>query len=522
MNARNVLSALKAQPPDLRTAQNYVSPGCHERYLCDESRMAGFPPARMWFPTDTAGVSAALAWISECNERAAVSGARTGIAGGAVPYGAENLLSTERIVYKPMLIERNGEWFLKTGAGMTLADIQAFMRNRDSFPDHAPAGLYYPVDPTETSASVGGMIASDASGARTLFYGSTRIWVNRLTVVLPDGSILDLERGKFFAQAGKFYLKSPNGVVDDCAFSGVRIPGTKHVAGYRLSTDMDLIDLFIGGEGTLGVVTDAELRLTAAPECLYVCLFAGVDHPAAEFAACLKQRMPLLALEYMDRASMHLLRNFRDSASAASGVPDLTDWDLSVYYVEIPLDKGNARERVDILKSALTDSGLDPADSWAGFSPSYLDEMKRFRHALPERVNQLIADTGKSLPGLTKIGTDMAVPDHALPAMMETYSQGISREGLQSVTFGHLGNGHLHVNILPRSMEEVEKGKALYREFARYAVSLGGSVAAEHGIGRLKRDLMSVQYNPDEISEMLKIKRFFDPQFRLNPGVLFA
>jgi D-lactate dehydrogenase (cytochrome) len=146
--------------------------------------------------------------------------------------------------------------------------------------------------------------------------------------------------------------------------------------------------------------------------------------------------------------------------------------------------------------------------------------MKRFRHALPERINALISERKREIPELTKVGTDMAVPLVALATMMAEYRAGLEAERLERCIFGHIGNGHLHVNILPRSADEMRRGRALYKEFARRAVALGGSVAGEHGIGRLKREFMPIQYDEAAIEAMRRVKRACDPQGILNPGVM--
>ncbi len=542
----------------------------YQVYLRDESRLPGEPPRRIYFPASTLEVSAAVEEIRARGERLTISGARTGIVGGAANHGAENILSLERLCPPPRLERRAGSggdpggWLLRVGAGLTHARLLEFLGaanaggsggeggrvpgrgGRGGTPPAQPASpLFYPVDPTELSASLGGNAATDASGARTLHYGSTRRWLEGLTVVLADGGVLRLRRGERLAREGWFELGRRGGRFERLRLEPVRVPATKHVAGYPLREDMDLIDLFIGSEGTLGIVTELELRLLEQEgERLYLCLFlpeatevgelvrqlkaAGAGGPAGGAASAGSRAAPaggpfaLLALEYMDGASLELLRGYRREAGDASGVPALPPEARGALYLEAAYAGQEALEEATArLGGLLAGYGLSLEDSWAGFDEESRERMKRFRHALPERINSIIGRRQRGMPGLTKVSTDMAVPDEALPAMLETYRGALAGAGLEHAIFGHIGNGHLHVNVLPRSPRELAAARELYGLFARRAVELGGSVSGEHGIGRLKKDFLRIQYSEEELRRLRAVKDFLDPEGRLNPGVLF-
>ena len=125
-------------------------------------------------------------------------------------------------------------------------------------------------------------------------------------------------------------------------------------------------------------------------------------------------------------------------------------------------------------------------------------------------------------PRLTKLGTDLSVPDAALGDVMKMYRRDLDKLGLDSVAFGHVGNNHVHVNIIPRTYEEYLQGKELYLDWATRVVDMGGSISAEHGIGKLKTDMLRAMYGAEGIEQMQAVKRVFDPRFRLNPGNLFS
>ena len=144
--------------------------------------------------------------------------------------------------------------------------------------------------------------------------------------------------------------------------------------------------------------------------------------------------------------------------------------------------------------------------------------MKAVRHLIPESVNTLIAQRKQQYPRVHKLGTDMAVPDEHLETIIAYYKELLDKAGLEYIIFGHIGDNHLHVNILPRTDDEVDQGMELYRRFAKRAVELGGTVSAEHGIGKLKRQFLHIMYGDPGLQEMAEVKRALDPEWILNPG----
>ena len=160
--------------------------------------------------------------------------------------------------------------------------------------------------------------------------------------------------------------------------------------------------------------------------------------------------------------------------------------------------------------------GMD--DTWAGIDPGDLDKMKAVRHLIPETVNALIAQRKQKYPRVHELGTDMAVPDEHMDTMIAYYKKLLDKAGMEYIMFGHIGDNHLHVNILPRTDEEVDQGMEIYKQFAKKAVELGGTVSAEHGIGKLKRPFLQIMYGDEGIAEMAAVKRILDPKWILNPG----
>jgi FAD/FMN-containing dehydrogenase len=173
---------------------------------------------------------------------------------------------------------------------------------------------------------------------------------------------------------------------------------------------------------------------------------------------------------------------------------------------------------VDRWIDRLESSGALSDESWFGTHDNDRERFRRFRHALPEAVN----DTVRRL-GLLKMGTDFAVPIHRNREMMQLYRDCLEREFPgQYVIFGHIGDAHVHANILPPNGDEADRAQQIILALAKKAVELGGTVSAEHGLGKRKAHLLRLQYTPEQIDRMLAVKRHFDPQGLLGQGTLFT
>ena len=446
--------------------------------LQDESRLRGAAD-EIAFPETEEDVCALLGGDTPLT----LQGARTGITGGAVP------MSGKIINFSKMnSIGEPESGLLKVGPGALLCDVRKKLDG---------TGLFFPPDPTEDTASLGGMAACNASGARSFKYGPTRNHIEALRVVFADGTAQEIQRGE--------------PVPEEIPLPDYRVPGVKSAAGYHITNEMDFLDLFIGAEGTLGIVTELTLKLSALPEAIWgLTAFLPSEEAALEFVQKLRTETAPAAIEFFDSNALNLLRKNPD-------VPKLEPEAHTAVYAEFH----GTDDEVEAAVETTAEIMPDPDTAWVAMEPSELEKMRLFRHALPEAVNQLIAERNRKYPELTKLGTDMSVPDERLEEIMTLYRQGLDREKLEHVIFGHIGNNHVHVNILPREPEEYERGKKLYVEWAKQVVEMGGSVSAEHGIGKLKRDFLKMMFGDDGIEQMRVLKAHFDPEGRLNPGNLF-
>jgi len=465
-------------------------------FLHDESRREGRAD-KIAFPRSTDEVREALAIASENNWPITVQGGRTGITGGCVPDGGLILNLSKMNAIGPI----DGDQ-MTVQPGATLADIRAKIDG---------SGQFFPSDLTETTATIGGMVANNASGARSFRYGSVRKWIHALEIVLANGECVRVERGIHTAEGLSFELGGISGILPDLPLSNV-----KTSAGYYVKPNMDLVDLFIGAEGTLGVVTGITLALLPKPaQMIGLTAFFASEGVALQFVRFLRDAVAETrpaAIEYLDSNALDLLRRMKAENVAFADLPELKAEFHTAIYFEF---EGDVPESVvERMEEAI--------DCWYVEGDHEIETIKNFRHAIPESVNMIIGERKKAIPELTKLGTDMSVPDDHLEKVMGMYHDGLTETGLEYVIFGHIGNNHVHVNILPRSMEEYKTGKALYNDWAKQVVSMGGSVSAEHGIGKLKLDFLRLMVGDDGIQKLRDLKNLFDPARRLNPGNLFS
>jgi D-lactate dehydrogenase (cytochrome) len=380
--------------------------------------------------------------------------------------------------------------------------------------------FYMPIDPTEMTALLGGIVACNASGARTYSKGAVRPWVKHLRVVLANGDIIDIERGQVFAEKGEFVITLSDGTNITIKVPTYRMPETKNAAGLYAKPDMDLIDLFIGCEGILGVITEVELWLTEIPEnIMTVMAFFKTEDDAVGFVEDIGAPDSPVKMDLLEYLGPNAVRMIREKASSAGiTVPALTDDTQSIIFFEFEYTESDMEDKVMGLEMILNEHNSSSESSWAGLDHVELEKMKKVRHFVPETINATIAMRKAEFHDVHKIGTDMAVPIERLREYLKFYRDTLEEQGMDFVIFGHIGDGHLHVNMIPRNNEEVQQGMDNYMLFAKKAVELGGTVAAEHGIGKLKRPFLEVMYGQEGISEMQAVKQALDPKWVLNRG----
>jgi D-lactate dehydrogenase (cytochrome) len=509
----------------------------YSAYLSDESKLTGAPFDFLFFPKDEPELAAVIREMNQRNLSLTIASARTGLVGGCVPTG-DALVSLEHLdqVESIYFDSSNREWRICAQTSLSLRNLDAMLRTKQ-FPgldQNAHSGLsqfredvnqyFYPPDPTEMSASLGGSVVTNASGARTYRYGPTRTWVRGIRVFLSNGEYLDIPRGVYYASpAGRFVVRNSQGEASTVVIPDYPQPKTKNTAGLYAAPQMDLIDLFIGSEGVLGIITQVEVALLKREEKISVVQFLDSDEQAIQLTEALRaeKSLQLDFLEFYSGNALNLLRDLQKFEPSTVGMPAIPENARSAVFFEMSFDSHAEVLSYSVLDEIVTGCGADMANSWAGYESRELDRFKVFRHLVPETINSIIAERKKQYPGIHKLGTDLAVPDQHLSEMWGLYKTHCEGLGLEWAAFGHIGNNHIHVNILPRNMEELQQGLQLYRLFAQRAVDLGGTISAEHGIGKIKSKFLGLMYTADQIEQMRKVRAALDPKGILNPNVIF-
>ena len=457
------LNVLKTHLPELEISDDAA---ILESHGCDWTRFRTPAPSAVVFPRSIEVVVKLVKLAQEHRISLVPSGGRTGLSGGAIADAGEVVVSFDRM---RRIIDFNAvDRTVTVEPGVVTQAVQEYALQKN---------LYYPVSfAAQGSSQVGGNIATNAGGIRVLRYGLTRDWVAGLKIVDGHGELLECN----------------NGLV-------------KNASGY------DLRHLFIGSEGTLGLIVEATLRLTDPPPPSRVMLLAvtGLESMMDVFQR-FNDAVTLTAFEFLSDTAMHYVRQAHDLAAPMD--------DASPYYalLEFECDDPGAEdlglqcfeqclEKGAVVDGVISQSEAQAADLW------------RYREGISEAITPF-----------TPYKNDLSVRISQVPGYLEGLDQLVKTQypDFEVLWYGHIGDGNLHMNILkPESMpvEEFEKicGRVNPEVFA-LTREHNGSISAEHGIGLLKQPYLSYCRSEADIARMRGIKAVFDPLNIMNPGKLLS
>jgi D-lactate dehydrogenase (cytochrome) len=413
-------------------------------------------------------------------------------------------------------------------------------------------GLFFPPVPTYQQAMLGGTLSTNAGGAASFKYGVTRQWVRALRVLLFNGDLLEIERGRQLARPGEsFEIELSDGRRLEVPAPVHRLPRLKKIsAGYHAADPLDLVDLFVGAEGTLGLISGMTLDLAPLPAAvLGAVAFVGSAAVALRLARELREGAlavrsgadpsapDVRSIELLDRNCLELVgetaaRELRIPVPAGAGAALLFEVELA--------DRSDEEELQRQAELALGGEGgetplarlvgmLAHHDAIDGLQIAFpADEPRRralagLREAVPTRVLEILAERRRGDPAVKKVGGDLIVPFERLDEMMALYRSEFERRGLEYAIWGHLSDGNLHPNALARDADEVAAGYDAQLEFARHAARLGGCPLSEHGVGRnpMKQRMMRAFLGDEALTGMRRTRAALDPEARFGRGVLF-
>ncbi len=441
-----------------------AGPEALEPYRRDETPGLAATPDVVVLPRTAAEVAAVLRLATEHRFPVIPRGTGTGLVGGAVAIGGGVVLSLERM-----------NRILEIDADNMMAVVEPAVITGHLQREAALTGLFYPPDPASVdSCSIGGNVATGAGGPRAVKYGVTRDYVTGCELVVPTGEILTL--------GGKI---------------------VKYATGYHL------LDLVIGSEGTLGVVTQVTVKLLALPAHRAALLvpFTTLAEAAGAVAEIIRRRLLPAALEFMDAGAIDASRRFLE---AEMPFPD------AGAHLIIEVD-GHTEESVRADYEAIGELCLarGAADVLVADTRAAQESLWKARRVVGEAVKSQNRDVAKQ---------DVVVPRMAIPELVARLGAIGARAGAPVICFGHAGDGNVHVNILRAGLDDEAWRTAKAQVFPALigeVYRLGGVLSGEHGIGWMKKEHLAQALPAKHLELMRGIKRVFDPAGILNPGKIF-
>lgn len=479
------------------------------KYERDESNFQG-KVEKLYLPENKQDLIDILKECYQTETPVTASGAGTGLTGGRVPFGGAV------ISFELMNKIKNIDSYKLTALvepGLILQDFENALEEINCF---------YPPNPTENGSSIGGNVANNSSGARTFKYGATRNFVQALTVILSNGDELVLKRGENFVKDNVLKVTATNGNVYQTEIEPYIMPDVKHAAGYYLKNDMDVIDLFIGNEGTLGFIADITLNFIPEPEKVLGAviffddmdkLFSFIDEVRS--FSIIRNKIPFKEfdkitsriIEYYDVYSLNLLRLSNNE------IPETA---VAAIWLEQEINSDNEDTMLEQWYDLIGEYTGLADNTWIAVNEKEHERLRGFRHSLPAQINEMFTKNNQTL-----VGTDTAVPVESFKDYYYFTINQIKAQHLDYVIYGHIGNCHLHSNVITKNEEDRKRAYIFYDNCINETLKLKGTISAEHGIGKIKKKYLHQMYGDKGIAEMKKIKALFDPKNLISQSTLF-
>lgn len=458
----------------------------YEEYLIDESKYGGYADS-ISFPKSVEEVAGILKELSQKRITVTIQGGKTGIVGGAIPKGGHLMNLSRMNQVLGSWEEEDGTGRIKVQPGITLTDLR---KEIDNLFRKNPQ--FWPVDPTETSASVGGIAASGAQGINRIRYGKSGQYIESVCIMDYEGRATKLCRG----ESGKF--------------SGAEWP--------------DALDLILGKEGITGIITELTLKLLPKPESIWgIAFFFEENKDAAKFVDGLKEDMPkndlasIAAVEYIGQESLAMIDARKPFITRLKELPDIQENIVAMIYMEIHGQEDGIEAIAEQLMERAMECGSDPDLGWAVSGEAEVEKLHMFRHAAAETVNLFMEEQHRKDQRIRKLGMDMPCGGTFAQAL-GCFGKELSASGLKGCIFGHAMENHLHVNILPESYEEYCQGIKLVRKWTERIGKEQGVLVGEHGIGKLKKEILGDLLAEAYVEQCKKAKKLFDADGMLNRG----
>jgi len=457
-------------------------------YLKDESNMVGAAES-ISFPESEAEIGKIIREMQESQTPITIQGGKTGFAGSAVPLSGHimNLSHMKRV--KSFSITEDGEVLFTVEPGITLLELRKAIQRLENQKE-----FFWPPEPSEPTATVGGIASTGAKGICSHLYGDSNSYIDGIRIMTAEGSIHKIKRG----QAAIFV----NG------------------------KSIDLLDVYLGGEGMYGVITELILRLIPKPEEIWgICFFFEDTDDGLSFAAQIKdtsfsvEGAQIAAIEYLDRTTIKAIEDLKQHVTKLKNIPDIEAGISALVYIEIHGEQEEAVHEIakGIMKVVIGfETDLDR--SWAFSGELEIDKMRTFLHAAEETAVLQIEKARLEDPRITKLGIDMSLEKESLKTLVRHFGKNLQEENLTASFLGHIGTNILHINIMPKNYGDYVKGRALIEKWAETFPAACGNAIAAHGIGKLKKSLFLKTVSKEYMEDIIQLKKQLDKHNLWNPG----
>lgn len=463
----------------------------HLDYLRDESKFSGKAES-ISFPENEQEISEVVNKMREAGIPVTIQGGRTGISGGSVPLKGHilNLSNMNRV--NRFIQTDDGNYFIKVQPGITLTELKKAVKKLDTKEE-----LFWPVDPTEQTATVGGAAACNAGGICSYLYGDSKKYFEAARVVMFDGTVREIVRGE----------------------NKITVFGS----------EKDLLDIYLGNEGIFGLFSELTLRLEHKPPEEWGISFFFYDKESTyKFINNIRsgifcnQNAGIAAVEYMDRTSIQMIEERKHLVAKLKELPDVMPEVCAMVYIEIHGTLESAVEEIaEKLMEMAESCNCDTDKTWAVSGESEIEKLRAFRHAAAESANLFIEKMHQADERITKSATDMSIQNADFQEVIKYYEEGLKNEGLNACIFGHAAGSHLHVNILPESYEQYIRGQKLIDRWSKDISARSGKIITEHGVGKLKKHIFNLNTKKEYLEELKCLKEKLDPIGIWNPDNIF-
>ncbi len=426
-----------------------------EEYLVDESKYKG-DATSISFPETKEEILEIIKICKNKNEGITIQGALTGIVGGGVP-SKDHIMNMKKM---NKILSLNNENILEVEAGTSIDEIESYIRKETN------NMYFFPIIPTEKTATIGGMFGSGSNGIQSHYYGELVNYIEEIKLCTANGEIKDIK-------------------------------------------EEEIKEMF-RSEGMFGVIISFKLKLVKKlPHLFGVAFFFDSDEIACTFADEINENEGVLAVEYMDRNTIEIIEQYKSNMSSISELPDISLETKALIYVEVA---GESEEKLEealnnIIEKCM-ECGGDPDNTWAMSTEEEIESVRAFRHAGSECVNMTIAKNNIEFKEIKKISLDIGWRKKSRYDIIKNYRNIFEENNINYCIFGHIGMKQPYVNIISNTEDEYFKAVEIIKKIIKKAYEEGEILFSEHGVGKLKRHLF-LELAPENIiteSKMLKNK----------------